>query len=111
MANNFKAKCSTPDCFTLRDTSHPYCDDCKRKHYRNDKAVTPNDPFYSSSTWLRVRLAHLSRQPLCVICKQPGRVVDHVIPRRLGGANFDKKNLQTLCDYHHNKKRQEESRN
>jgi 5-methylcytosine-specific restriction endonuclease McrA len=36
-------------------------------------------------------------------------VVDHIIQRKAGGADFDKSNLQGLCDRHHNIKRAQES--
>lgn len=33
----------------------------------------------------------------CRICGAPGRVVDHILPRHLGGRIFDPKNMRTLC--------------
>jgi len=33
----------------------------------------------------------------CRICGAPGRTVDHVVPRHLGGPIFDVKNMRTLC--------------
>lgn len=39
-----------------------------------------------------------------------GAMCDHVIPMSKGGDNMDDRNLQTMCNTCHNKKRQEESR-
>lgn len=33
----------------------------------------------------------------CRICGDPGRTVDHVVPRHLGGRIFDIRNMRTLC--------------
>ena len=33
----------------------------------------------------------------CRICGAPGLTVDHIVPRHLGGAVFDLKNMRTLC--------------
>lgn len=39
----------------------------------------------------------------------PGRVLDHIVRKRKGGAD-DESNYQTLCDHCHNVKRQKERR-
>jgi 5-methylcytosine-specific restriction protein A len=60
--------------------------------------------------WQQVRLLHLKENPLCVICKQEGRikpaiVVDHIEPHRGNVTVFwDPSNWQGLCATHHNKK-------
>lgn len=48
---------------------------------------------YNSSTWKRLRLAHLSLSPLCVGCEAmglatPANTVDHVVPINNGGPAF-----------------------
>jgi 5-methylcytosine-specific restriction endonuclease McrA len=75
--------------------------------------------FYKSSEWRRIRIAHLTSNPLCVECHKqgiinPGNVVDHI--KRLNqrdpfdtqhgrfGEALDMQNLQTLCSKHHNEK-------
>ncbi len=55
--------------------------------------------------WRRIRLAHLRRHPLCVMCESQGHTVqatdvDHVVPLRRGGTHAAS-NLQSLCHYHH----------
>lgn len=58
--------------------------------------------------WQKVRAMHLAEHPLCVMCLAEGRTVlatdvDHIIPRRDGGADGDG-NLQSLCHSHHSRK-------
>lgn len=87
-------------------------------------------PFYKTARWRRARLGHLSREPLCRLCRQAGRVndggltmgglpqadrrrrflvVDHVVPHRGDHALFwDAANWQTLCPDHHDVVKQRE---
>lgn len=57
--------------------------------------------------WQQARVAYLRANPLCVMCRQEGRltaasVVDHVIPHRGDAARFwDADNWQALCKVHH----------
>ncbi|ENU1229340.1 HNH endonuclease [Providencia rettgeri] len=76
--------------------------------------------------WAKVRLSFLNENPLCVMCKEQGRitaatVVDHIIPHRLRDALasgdtewiakaqklfWDTNNYQSLCASHHNSTKQ-----
>ena len=74
-----------------------------------------HDSFYSSRPWRRVRAAFKAAHPLCVECEKNGvikemEVVDHIKPRRLGGADLKWENLQSLCKYHHDVKSSQEGR-
>ncbi len=65
--------------------------------------------FYQKVGWRVRRAGKLKMNPLCEECQREGRhvvgnVVDHIIPRSMGGADYDWNNLQTLCYEHHNKK-------
>lgn len=64
---------------------------------RADPIDGPLDRFYSTARWQRVRNWHLASNPLCIKCGQLGQIVDHILPRRDGGAELDPDNLQTLC--------------
>ena len=69
---------------------------------RADEEQSKLDSFYNSALWKKVRMAHRTREPLCRHCHIAGRVtagnvVDHIIERRDGGADYDPANLQTLC--------------
>ena len=67
------------------------------------------NPFYHTPAWRKVRKAYITRHPLCAECERngvikQGKVVDHITPIRLGGAQFNWSNLQTLCEKCHNAK-------
>ena len=60
--------------------------------------------------WLqRIRRQHFNEHPLCVECKNEGRVelatqLDHITALVNGGPDFDRdegENRQGLCDRHH----------
>lgn len=60
--------------------------------------------------WRKARAIYLSEHPLCVHCKDAGRVkaavvVDHIQPHRGDyGLFWDRGNWQALCVMHHNVK-------
>ncbi len=55
------------------------------------------DPFYRSAAWRYLREARLRLDHgRCVHCQRPGVVVDHIVPRRAGGAD-DLANTRSLC--------------
>ena len=63
--------------------------------------------------WSKVRLLHLSNEPLCRLCAAQGRVtaadlVDHILPIADGGAVLDEDNLQSLCRRCHDAKTAED---
>lgn len=58
--------------------------------------------------WQQLRLMILRNSPLCVDCLAEGRTtlateVDHITPKRDGGADAEE-NLQPLCKPHHSRK-------
>lgn len=64
----------------------------------------PNDPFYRSPFWLRLRRQALIRDGW--ICTAPGccataRIVDHIVSPRNGGRHV-LENLRSLCPQHDN---------
>lgn len=83
-----------------------------RRAPRRAKLCAPEkalEAFYGSPRWKAVRKAYFVRSPLCEHCDlngrlTPGAVVDHIVERRDGGADYDHSNLQTLCHACHNKK-------
>jgi 5-methylcytosine-specific restriction protein A len=77
-----------------------------RKHYCSQHCM---EEFNRNNSWFWVRKDVLRRDKwTCAICD--GRFVkrkldvDHIIPVRLGGNPFDKKNLRTLCKNCHKAK-------
>jgi len=68
-----------------------------------------NSAFYNSWKWRKFSKQFKLANPLCVMCEAEGivskaTVTDHIIRIEAGGAQFDKNNCQSLCDYHHNQK-------
>ncbi len=61
------------------------------------------------SSWDNLRKLILKRDAhLCQACKKQGKFtrathVDHIIPKSKGGTD-SMRNLQSLCEYHHNQK-------
>lgn len=74
-----------------------------------------SSPFYHTTMWRKCRESYFQRFPLCAKCKEngeivQGNVVDHKKPIRLGGAELEEANLQTLCTSCHNRKSGQESK-
>lgn len=68
--------------------------------------------IYRSARWRAVRKRAISEQPFqcsagnCILL---AKILDHIIPIREGGAIWDRRNHQKLCDIHHNRKRGKET--
>jgi len=62
----------------------------------------PGDPFYTSTSWRRIRKLILDRdEHRCQIqgphCTKRATHVDHIIPRGIGGPPLDPANLRAAC--------------
>lgn len=63
--------------------------------------------------WEKARIAYLRAHPLCVMCKERGRievatVVDHIKPHKgNAGLFWDRDNWQALCKTHHDADKQQ----
>lgn len=73
--------------------------------------------LYKTKLWKTLRLAQLSKNPLCKYCEQQGRtevatVVDHIKPHKGDEILFyNPSNLQSMCKLHHDStKAREEAR-
>ncbi len=88
-------------------TLHPYTrpDYAPWSAFWQGRAM-PNDPFYTSTAWRECRAAFLRSHRTCSVdgCAKRAGHVDHVTPRRRGGAAFDPANLRALCHGHHSSK-------
>ncbi|WP_246697254.1 HNH endonuclease signature motif containing protein [Rhizobium sp. G21] len=64
------------------------------------------ESFYQSREW-RVLCAEIKRErgKACERCGSTDRVIaDHIIERKDGGADLDKRNVELLCHRHHAEK-------
>lgn len=97
MPSRPSVRCKHPGCSELIQPNTVYCTEHRQARWRAEKVQHVNDPFYGSKAWRAMREAFIRANPFCKICAKEGTTVDHIQPRRLGGASFDPSNLQTLC--------------
>lgn len=66
----------------------------------------PGDRFYQSAAWRRFRAAVLRAHPICEVpgCGIAATHVDHIVPRRCGGADLETANVQAMCASCHSAK-------
>lgn len=82
-----------------------------RRAYENTRGRQEDKNFYSSTRWIRLRLAFLAENPLCHDCKVEGRIVPavdvhHIKERKdFPELAYEWSNLQALCKRCHNGKR------
>lgn len=78
----------------------------ERKPFERSK---DNSSFYNSTRWRKVARIHKEKNPFCVKCDAEGKVTavqftDHIVRLEDGGEPYSDKNLQSLCEFHHNQK-------
>lgn len=71
--------------------------------------------LYKTAAWKALRLAQLSREPLCRYCKDMGRitqatVADHIKEHKGDPDLFFHGELQSLCATHHSSTKAREER-
>ena len=105
--------CKHPGCAMLVPYGTMYCEEHAPLHIRDTK--TTKEKGYNRR-WQRARKTFLSAHPLCVRCKEKGKVVpatgvDHIIPHRGDQKLFwDQNNWQPLCKSCHDSKTMTEDR-
>jgi len=112
MSRSAKVPCRHGGCPTLLDRPG-FCDKHRREVFKSqrermtvDKAE--HDRFYHRVAWKKVRAVQLQLEPLCRMCRTtskltPATVVDHIIERSKGGADYDMDNLRSVCAPCHNR--------
>jgi 5-methylcytosine-specific restriction endonuclease McrA len=99
----------TLDVSVLSAIGCKHSSDAPAAHQDHAVSLAMSDPFYRTRHWLKLRAARLRIDgDRCVVpgCGQPAKYVDHVVPRRDGGADA-LPNLRSLCAYHDNAIRQD----
>lgn len=108
MAQKPLRPCRHPGCPEL--TREGYCAKHKPKRAERGESAAWHWMYYTPEWRDDFRPTQLLREPFCRECaKQGQRVratqVDHKIPHRGDWALFtDRRNLQSLCERHHNQK-------
>jgi len=108
-----RPKCKEEACRKRALKGSSYCDEHKKERFKEQGKLYGNEPFYKTRLWKRIRLRQLAKSPLCRECEQRGRitganVADHITPIKNGGDKYSEKNLQSLCNTCHNRKRGKE---
>lgn len=65
------------------------------------------EPFYSSADWIKLRdQVRRESRGMCQVpgCTSRGRIVDHIVEIKDGGAKLDRSNTMLCCDHHHSLK-------
>lgn len=109
MASKPKKLCNAPGCVEL--TTEAYCEKHKLERLReaDSRRISSTKRGYDSR-WKKYRFIFLQKHPLCVSCKDQGRlttatVVDHITPHKGDMRLFwDPKNHQALCKQCHDRK-------
>ena len=102
--------CAVSGCSNLCEGT--YCDLHRKKNNKDYSRFFRSDAsrsFYNSKEWKALRKKFLSEHPLCACCLSEGRytpakIVDHIIPIKMGGKTLDESNPQSLCWSCHSKK-------
>lgn len=124
-----KKYCSHSGCKQLIDLNKRYCDKHKPKDSHTSSTSDYANMIHSSNRWRRTSRLYREAHPICEACikaskragkglddtadKRAGMInlatsVDHIVPLFAGGEPYDWDNLQSLCDYHHALKSQQE---
>lgn len=105
---SLKRFCRKAGCQRLTDG--PYCEEHKQAPAERDRERGTSAQRGYGHRWRKARATYLQSHPLCVHCRQRGRVtaatdVDHIKPHRGDQALFwDKDNWQALCASCHSAK-------
>lgn len=108
MAQKPLRPCRHPGCPEL--TREGYCAKHKPKRAERGESAAWHWMYYTPAWRDDLRPTQLLREPFCRECAKQGRRVratrvDHKIPHRGDWALFtDRRNLQSLCERHHNQK-------
>lgn len=101
-----RRQCLFPGCYELVNAGERYC----AKHRK--QVPSGGDASHYDRRWQRIRIAFLSKHPLCQKCKEAGKLtpateVHHIIAVKNGGSDADE-NLMPLCKSCHSRITREE---
>ena len=125
LSTMIKKYCSHAGCKRLVKLNQRYCSKHKPKEQHVSKTSDYSNMIHGSNKWRRTSLLYREAHPVCQAClraakegdqsrgKRAGMInlatsVDHIKSLADGGSAYDWNNLQSLCDYHHSLKSQQE---
>ena len=76
---------------------HPIRERMASAETATSKIYTQKNPLGTRSYQKLAEFVRRSDRYRCRICGAPGRTVDHILPRHLGGPTYDIRNMRTLC--------------
>lgn len=95
------ASCTTPGC-PGKVTSPGPCPPCRdRRAAERRRRDAPVLALYLDPRWATLSRRTLREEPRCRTCGAPSQHADHIVPVRAGGAPFDRRNTQGLCQRCH----------
>lgn len=121
-----KKYCSHAGCKRLVNLNERYCDKHKPKEQHVSSTSDYANEIHSSNRWRKTSRLYREANPMCEACLRASKEgdqsrteragmmsnlatsVDHIVPLFAGGEPYDWNNLQSLCDYHHALKNQQE---
>ena len=95
--------CTEPRCPNL--TKKGKCFTHKQQEQQEYRKHRPDDSFYRSPEWRKVRLEVLADSPYCCVCGAVANTVDHIKPlRERPDLALDRGNLRSMCKPCHEKR-------
>jgi 5-methylcytosine-specific restriction protein A len=104
-----KTQCSQYHCHQPALAGSSLCEQHAPPKATTDQRRASNAE-YKKAAWLKIRMAQLSKEPLCAACMHEGRVaaaehVDHLFAwNQINAAAFKLNVFQSLCHTHHSLK-------
>lgn len=125
LATMIKKYCAFGGCKRLVNLNKRYCDKHKPKQQHTSSTSDYANSIHASNRWRKTSRLYREANPICEQClkaskegdqsrgKRAGMInlatsVDHIKSLADGGSAYDWNNLQSLCDYHHSLKSQQE---
>lgn len=101
-------QCANSNCNNLSDQN--YCIEHRKEAdslYIQHRTASGRSVY--DTQWKLLSKSYITLHPLCVVCGEIAKDVDHIIPVRIAPEKmYDVSNLQSMCHKCHSKKSKEE---
>jgi 5-methylcytosine-specific restriction protein A len=99
--------CRVPGCPSI-GVCAKHANSPARRLYNDQRGSSAQQGY--GSRWRKQRAEYIKKHPYCVTCGRPATDVDHIHPRRMGGADHET-NYRALCHACHSRKTAMERKN